>query len=119
MAVLFGWNSCNDKPEPHRVVLLQMAGGEFTTGWWSDMAGAWIGLALNQSPPVYAFAHNSVLRWMEIPDADRLRKLRKGWLEYAEAHYCQTYNNGMALGLRKAAMELGGLIGDDGDKNEL
>lgn len=35
-----------------------------------------------------------------------LRKLAQSWREYADGHYCQTYNKGMADGLRKAADEL-------------
>lgn len=35
-----------------------------------------------------------------------LRKLIQSWREYADGHYCQTYNKGMADGLRKAAKEL-------------
>lgn len=35
-----------------------------------------------------------------------LKKLAQSWREYAEGHYCQTYNKGMADGLIKAANEL-------------
>jgi hypothetical protein len=35
-----------------------------------------------------------------------LRKLAQSWREYADGHYCQTYNKGMGDGLRKAANEL-------------
>lgn len=35
-----------------------------------------------------------------------LEKLARSWREYAESHYCQNYNKGMADGLIKAANEL-------------
>lgn len=39
-----------------------------------------------------------------------LRKLIESWREYADDHYCQTYNKGMAQGLNKAADELEALL---------
>lgn len=57
------------KPEDFKPVLLQLSGGEYTTGWYSSQAGAWIGLAYNQSPPVYRMEAGAVAQWQEIePD---------------------------------------------------
>jgi len=39
-----------------------------------------------------------------------LRKLIKSWRDYANGHYCQTYNKGMADGLFCAANELESLL---------
>lgn len=37
---------------------------------------------------------------------DQLQRLAQSWRVYAAGHYCQTYNQGMAMGLEKAATEL-------------
>lgn len=68
------WTSEAQKPEDYKVVLLQTIGGHFTTGWYAPQAnngtGAWIGLALNQSPPVYEIEPGFVKAWCEIAPPD-------------------------------------------------
>lgn len=39
-----------------------------------------------------------------------VEELIKSWRDYANDHYCQTYNKGMAQGLEKAADELEALL---------
>jgi hypothetical protein len=40
------------------------------------------------------------------PTKTELESMLSRWREEASGHYCQTYNQGMAEGLRKAAREL-------------
>lgn len=44
-------------------------------------------------------------RWLEH-DIDALTGIISGWRDYANGHYCRTYNLGMTLGLNTAADEL-------------
>ena len=44
------------------------------------------------------------------PTAKELKNLLGKWREYADGHYCQTYNRGMADGLNRAACELEELL---------
>lgn len=61
------------KPPDYEVVLLRTIGGsnaDYTTGWWASKSnggrGAWIGLALNQSPPTYRMLDGAVALWSYI-----------------------------------------------------
>ena len=60
------WNLESNKPEPYKTVLLRLIGDDFTTGWWADKAGHWVGLALNQSPPTYQLEDACVTHWQSI-----------------------------------------------------
>ncbi len=50
-------------------------------------------------------------RMNDLPD--QLRQLIEAWRNYANDHYCETYNPGMAQGLRKAAKDLEKLLKED------
>lgn len=61
------------KPPDYETVLIRTIGGKnahYTTGWWASKAnngqGAWIGLALNQSPPHYEMFDGAVQMWSYI-----------------------------------------------------
>lgn len=68
------WIPTTQKPLAYEVVLLALdtpsISTEFTTGWWADLAnggmGAWVGLALNQSPPTYQLEEWAVVCWAAI-----------------------------------------------------
>jgi hypothetical protein len=67
------WNPAEQKPRDYEEVLLAMVGGRhYTTGYWASGAnmgkGAWIGLALNQSPPVYQLEKCLVKYWEAIEE---------------------------------------------------
>lgn len=73
-----GWKSAEEKPTSFEVVLLRLIGGEdeldtsncgdnnLTTGWWSEKANCWMGLSLNQSPPMYPLEDWAVIAWAKI-----------------------------------------------------
>lgn len=68
MSATSAWFPASEKPQPYKTVLLEVFDG-WTTGWWADKAGEsgeWIGLALNQSPPVFRLAQGLVTRWASI-----------------------------------------------------
>ncbi len=68
------WIPATQKPPAYQVVLLAFAPTgrmhDYTTGWWADRAnggkGAWVGLALNQSPPTYPLEDGAVEYWATI-----------------------------------------------------
>jgi len=91
------WKKVSEElPPPHELVLIQLVGDEYTTGWHAPQAnngnGAWMGMALNQSPPQYRIEDDFVEKWCKIvrpydaPDVDHL--LRAFWaiLEGALKH---------------------------------
>lgn len=43
---------------------------------------------------------------MSTKKIKELKRLIKQWREYADGHYCQTYNPGKGQGLRTAANDL-------------
>ena len=84
-------NAKEELPEPYEVVLLQLIGDEYTTGWYASLAnhalGAWMGLSLNQSPPQYRLEDGAVEKWCKIvrpyddaPNVDKLNE-RISYLE--------------------------------------
>ena len=97
-------NAKEELPPPYELVLLQLVGDEYTTGWYASLAnhafGAWMGLALNQSPPHYQIEDGAVEKWCEIvrpydaPDGEKRAMLRTFWdiLDGALKH-----NNGEPL----------------------
>ena len=86
------WKKVSEElPPPYELVLLQLAGDEYTTGWYAPQAnngtGIWMGVALNQSPPQYRLEDGAVEKWCKIvrpyddaQDADKLSE-RIAWLE--------------------------------------
>lgn len=83
-------NAKEELPPPYEIVLLQLVGDEYTTGWYASLAnqalGAWMGLALNQSPAQYRIEDGAVEKWCcivrpyDAPDEDKLNE-RVAWLE--------------------------------------
>jgi hypothetical protein len=63
---MIDWKPESEKPEAYKIVLLALAGDDFTTGHWAKGADFWIGYAYNQSPPIYRLAQGSVSHWAEI-----------------------------------------------------
>lgn len=63
-------NAGEELPPPYEIVLLQLVGDEYTTGWHAPLAnkgdGAWMGLALNQSHPQYRIQEGFVEKWCKI-----------------------------------------------------
>jgi len=91
-------NASEELPPSNELVLLQLVGDEYTTGWYSSFSnngnGAWMGMALNQSPPQFRIADGAVEKWCEIvrpydaPDGEKRAMLRAFWaiLEGALKH---------------------------------
>lgn len=65
-------NAEEAKPPAYKTVLLQLGRDEWTctTGWWAkdanDGHGAWIGLAFNQSPPIFDIMAGAVIAWCDF-----------------------------------------------------
>lgn len=94
------WKKVSEElPPPYELILLQLVGDEYTTGWYSSLAnkgdGAWMGMALNQSPPQFRIEEGFVEKWCEIvrpyddaPDGEKRAMLHAFWaiLEGALRH---------------------------------
>lgn len=91
-------NAKEELPPPYELVLLQLVGDEYTTGWYAPLAnngaGAWMGMALNQAHPQYRIQAGFVEKWCRIvrpydaPAGDKRAMLRSFWdiLEGALKH---------------------------------
>lgn len=85
------WKKVSEElPPPYELVLLQLVGDEYTTGWHAPLAnngnGAWMALALNQSPPQYRIEDGTVEKWCKIvrpyddaPDGEKRAMLHAFW----------------------------------------
>ena len=83
-------NAKEELPEPYEIVLLQLTGDEYTTGWHAPLAnngnGAWMGMSLNQSPSHYQIEDGAVAKWCcivrpydDAPDAEKRAMLHAFW----------------------------------------
>jgi len=85
------WKKVSEElPPPYELVLLQLTGDEYTTGWYAPLAnngnGAWMGMSLNQSPSHYQIEDGAVAKWCcivrpydDAPDGEKRAMLHAFW----------------------------------------
>lgn len=78
-------NAKEELPEPYELVLLQLVGDEYTTGWYASHFESWIGFVPNGKPS-YRIPDGYVEKWCKIarpyddaPDGGKRDMLRAFW----------------------------------------
>ena len=62
----FAWMPESTKPPEYETVLIELAHGDFTTGFWVNKRGWWAFAFGNLYPPRYELKPGSVIAWAAI-----------------------------------------------------